>query len=297
MRAADAAEKWTAMVGSSHAANTARAMEMTGAKVQLLTGRGWKLTADGVQEVVAEIERQEIAPDLIVYQVLDNNAFFSATSDGSLSLPTKGKDGRYHVRGELKVASKDQVGSIMKMVKPLLKVSPSVQKILILPIPRYLDPDRKCCNSNSHVTNAGAGLEAEIRSGLTSMKKNVRGILFKDGITNVKLLDPYTLVTNLGKDRYADPVHLMQDGYEEIAGGVLRVLAGEDERDKQADPLSSAGGAAKRIRILSGPGSGSASAPINIRGRGGRGSLFRGRGGRGRQGGSRGWVNKAKNSL
>jgi hypothetical protein len=54
--------------------------------------------------------------------------------DGTLSLPVKGRDKKFHVPGELRVATKEE-GSVLKTIK-LLDVLPTVSKAIILPVPQ-----------------------------------------------------------------------------------------------------------------------------------------------------------------
>jgi hypothetical protein len=112
----------------------------------------------------------EFPPDLILIQVLDKNTFFVAKEDGTLSLPVKGKDKKLHVAGELHVATKDQVGSMLKTLKSLLDALPSVLKAVILPVPRYCY--KKCCNDETNVTHSGNNLAMEVKSGLAVVKTN-----------------------------------------------------------------------------------------------------------------------------
>jgi hypothetical protein len=295
-RAADTAEKWVVVIGSSHAANLSRALESGGTKTEYMTSRGWKLSAENVRAAADRLSDLDSAPDLIVIQALDNNSFFAASEDGSLSLPKKGQDGHYHVLGDLRVASRDQVASILKTVRPMLEVRPEAKKVLVLPVPRYAFPELKCCDEAGHITNAGVGLAAEIKSGLSNVKKAVRSFLFKERIQNVKILDPYVALSNLDRSSFADPVHLVQDGYEAMAKVVVDLLAGFEEGDKTTDPPSSDVSNSKRIRTVSmGTGSGS-----GARGRGSLSHPPRGRGSYQFRGG-RAWrgraIGKARGSL
>jgi lysophospholipase L1-like esterase len=284
-RAADTAEKWVAVIGSSHAANMARELQSAGINVVPMTARGWKLSATSVKVVADNLTAMDNAPDLIVVQVLDNNSFFAASDDGSLSLPTKGHDGHYHVQGDLRVASKDQVASVLKTVRPLLEVLPKTKKVLFMPVPRYIFPELKCCDEIGHITNMGEGLAAEVRSGLGAMKKATRSFLFKERIQNVKILDPYNLVTSLDRSGFADPVHLTQVGYEQLAKAVVDVLAGSDEGNSTTDPPSSDTAAPKRIRTVS-MGSARGNGSGGTRGRGSLSRPPRGRGSYVTRGGS-----------
>jgi hypothetical protein len=277
-KAADSAEKLYAVLGNSHAANTARSLEKAGKNVLCLTERSWKISADSVAAVTANLSGQSDQPDLVIIQVLDNNTFFVARDDGTLSLPRKGVDKKFHVEGDLTVASKDQINLVLKSIKPLLTAAPTVPKVLVLPMPRYAH--KKCCDRQGHVANMGPGLLADLTAGLKSVKKSVRSFLFREKISGVRIFDPYSVVNFEDPESFADPVHLKTAGYAAIADGILESMAGGAGGDSAADPPSATEN--KRIRILSVSGRGGTG---SVRGRGN----FRGgpaaRGGRPRRGG------------
>jgi hypothetical protein len=106
-----------------------------------------------VQAAVKKLEQVPVQPDSIVLEILDNNAFFCAMEDGYVVLPARGSDGKYHVTGELKVATKQQTENLYKLAEPLLKWSPDMVKLLVLPMPCYAHPDLVCCKGDAHVTN------------------------------------------------------------------------------------------------------------------------------------------------
>jgi hypothetical protein len=283
-RDSDSAAKLIVVIGGSHAANTAKALELAGANVLYITSHGWKLSADGVKVALESLNALDMDPDLILLQVLDNNSFFVAKDDGSLSLPVKGSDKKFHITGDLRVATKDQTGSILKTVKPLLDIMPSVTKIMILPVPRYCYS--RCCEKAGHVANFKPELVTEIRSGLNVVKKAVRTYLFKEKFKGASLIDLYSAITDLGPELYADPVHLKQGGYDGLATRVREILAGSAGGDSTADPAL-AEQQNKRIRILSmgaARGSGTRGPSAQFRGGTGRGGRAGYRGGRGQYG-------------
>jgi hypothetical protein len=57
-------------------------------------------------------------------------------------------------------------------------------------------------------------------------------VLFREKYTGIRIIDPYSVVGGLGSEKFADPVHLIQAGYDDLAGHVLDVLAGTVEGDK-----------------------------------------------------------------
>jgi hypothetical protein len=135
LKAADAASKIVAVVGNSHARRLAGALEDGGISITMVTDRSWKLTKDNIKQATDELVGLELKPDLIIVQALDNNTYFVSKEDGSLSVPTKGPDGKFHVDGDLRVATKDQTIILLKILRPLLDAVPDVEKILILPLP------------------------------------------------------------------------------------------------------------------------------------------------------------------
>ena len=73
--------------------------------------------------MVNELNALRPRPDVIVLQCMDNNSFFCQGEDGSLTLPVKAiSDRKYHVVGELRIASREQVNNLQyKMIKPPLR--------------------------------------------------------------------------------------------------------------------------------------------------------------------------------
>jgi lysophospholipase L1-like esterase len=281
-READASAKYVAFVGNSHARRTVSQMEATGTLVSCLTDKDWKLNKDDIRKLVEEIEQLDTVPDLLVVHALDNNAYFVGGDDGTLSLPRKGADRKFHITGNLCVATKDQTVMLMKLILPLLEAEPEIPKILVLPMPRYCHPGQKCCLDPEHLTNAGSDLFTEVRTALTNMKRTIRSFLFQHKVMGVKLLDPGSVVNMADPSSYTDPVHLTATGYAALAEHIIAMLAGTAEGDKAADRPDA--GSSKRIRILSmsatrGAGSGSGlgrgNGPFRGRGRAGRGGRGR----------------------
>jgi hypothetical protein len=250
-READSSEQYTVILGSSHASRLCGAMTTIGMSgVTSITSSSWKLSKDTIEEVLVKLNKLEEAPDRIILQMLDNNIFFAVKEDGSMVLPAKHKDGKYHIVGELTVASKQQTEHLCKMVVPLLKWAPDVQKVLILPMPRYTSPDLVCCSKEGHITNRGSGLLQQTKSSLTAVKKTVRSMLFKEKVRNVRLVDPLQLLDFSDGSIFADPVHLTSAGYEVIAGAVKKLMAGNETDDSAADHTDVSADA-KKIRNMS----------------------------------------------
>ena len=219
------------VVGGSHAGRLATAMGELGCSVDRLTAGGWKVTSDNVAALLDKLEELSVAPDIIVLQLLDNSSFFCLGEDGTLSLPGLDFDNKYHVTGQLKVANKDQVKAILKLITPILRYKPDTEKILVSCLPRYTV--ESCCNDSAHNTSFGTpGADATILSDLTAMKRQIRSYLFTERIQNVSIVDPNALFGRPAAEDYADSVHLQPAGYEKIAE---RIIQGASEETEDVD--------------------------------------------------------------
>jgi hypothetical protein len=64
----------------------------------------------------------------IVYQLFDNIRNMVKKPDGTRVLPTKGRDGRYHVEGRLEIANREDVKRMVSTSIPLLRPAASAAK-------------------------------------------------------------------------------------------------------------------------------------------------------------------------
>ena len=70
----------------------------------------------------------------VVFQLLDNNMFFSRFEDGSLCPARRATDGKYHVDGELVIASRESQFAILKLCGPLWEAAKGLRMIVVGPI-------------------------------------------------------------------------------------------------------------------------------------------------------------------
>ena len=259
------------VVGGSHAARLAAALEREGAIVAQITEPGWRITSNAVKSVLEKLTALEPAPDCVIIQALENSAYFCLGEDGTMCLPTRSDvDNRYHVIGELRVATGEQTLALLRLMKPILSALPGSETYVISALPRYAHPDKPCCNAADHLVGRGPALLERILVDLNSMKKNIRSFIYKEKLLRVKVVDPIPLCEATNPDSYADPVHLATAAYGSIAANLLKVMAGVDVGGAELPSMESA---CKRIRTTPSP-------------RGWGEGSFRGRGqpGRGRPG-------------
>jgi len=256
------------VIGGSHADRTADALCASGLEVTRLTSSGWRATRTSVALVLDKINKLP-HHDVVVLQGLDNSAYFCLGEDGTMSLPKKGADGRYHVEGELRVANKDQTTALAKTMAPILQAVPDSIRIVITCLPRYTVIP--CCEDSDHLIGRGREMEDRVTADLRAMKRNVRSAFYGEKTGQVKLLDPAEVAGWHDRVNYTDPVHLRESWYADLAAAVQTCATnGPPTQGEGADSGT------KRKRSDTGPG-GSAP-PVANRGTGGRGR-GRGRGG------------------
>ena len=274
-----AMELLIAVIGGSNANRIAERLEREERQVFRLTTSGWRITRSGVDAMVTTIASLDPQPDCLIIQALDNSAYYCLHEDGTLSLPVKSHtDGKYHVEGELMVASEDQTKALLRLLLPLLKAVPGAQVILVTCLPRYTGAS--CCTDKTHLVGKGPDFQEKILADLVQMKKHVRAFALKENLSQLKIVDPVQLLDGVDIDGHLDPVHPPEALYEKLAVRLTDIMEGGG-RNTAKEPDS------KRIRLISygsarGVGGGWA-APRGGRG-GGRGSLRGGQRGRGRRG-------------
>ena len=141
------------VVGSSNARRLQEALQEKGIATRSIICNNWRATKKSVDEL-AGLVKEELAHNFhtaVIYQLLDNNIFFSKFEDGSLCPARKALDGHYHVDGELVVASRETMLSILKLCAPLFEAASGLHMVVVGPLPRYVK--HSCCLEEDHITN------------------------------------------------------------------------------------------------------------------------------------------------
>ena len=227
------------VVGASHAARTAAALEAGGAEVVKLTQPGWRVTRPKAAEMAAKLREvlESVDPTCtVVFQIFDSNFYLARTEEGGLVPICKRINGAYHVDGDLAFAPKELQFTIFGDAKPLLEAANGRSVVLVSPIPRYLL--KSCCLDSSH---AGNIREADYRSGLESAviesRKFLKDFCFRHGLRNVRVVGPWPALRALGDSLWLDPVHMKEQGYITVANMVREValeMAAKPEPGGQA---------------------------------------------------------------
>jgi len=257
------------VIGGSHANRTADALCAGGLEVTRLTSSGWRATKTSVALVLDRLNKLP-HHDVVVLQGLDNSAYFCLGEDGTMSLPTKGTDGRYHVEGVLRVANKDQTTALAKTLAPLLQACPDSIRIVVTCLPRYTVIP--CCGDSDHLVGRGKEMEDRVIADLRAMKRNIRSALYGEKTGPVRLLDPADVAGWQVRANYTDPVHLRESWYADLAVAVQNSATNNP-------PAQGEGADSGTKRKRSDTGSGGQNMSVPHRGAGVRGRDW-GRGGR-----------------
>jgi hypothetical protein len=109
------------MVSGSNCGRLGDVLQMMSRKVTKVTSSGWRPSRKGVEEVVEKLNKMTMQVGkeaIVVFLGLDNGIFYEANEDGERSLPSKDKEGKYHVVGKLEVVGGRQAGNFMDNCVP-----------------------------------------------------------------------------------------------------------------------------------------------------------------------------------
>jgi hypothetical protein len=232
-------KKWEyLMIGASNCGRLGDVLAKMGRKVTKVTSPGWRPSRKGVEDVVEKLEKQEskVGTDaIVIFQGLDNGIFYEADDDGERSLPSKDKEGKYHVVGKLEVAGGRQAGSLVDNCVPIWEKVGDRRKAVLSPLVRYFRCS--CCKNREHCVNVGmAGYHRGMLADLGDIKEAVQEGCQRAGVKNFKVLNPNDLLgisCSMEEDEVArvmgeNPVHLSESGYVLLAERLTAIL--EDER-------------------------------------------------------------------
>jgi hypothetical protein len=181
------------VIGGSHAARTAKILIETGYSVCKLINTGWRIDRASCEALASTISTSlnEEDPDVVILQLLDSSMFYTKCSDGSRVLPKKMQDGRFHVEGELVVASADTQFDHYNTLKPVLDKIGSRPCIIVSPMPRYITEG--CCQDVRHVANRlDRGYKQSMERQLEGVAKKFKNLLYNAARDSPGCLTPAT---------------------------------------------------------------------------------------------------------
>jgi len=240
--------------GGSHAARIAEQLSKLGANTEVYTRGGWLLNKETATEMCNKIRDLDVGEggidDVVVIDLLSNSSFFGTSEDGVPEIAKKDGAGKYHIEGDIMVATPAMARAKLKLLSNLLPSDKNIQYILIAPTPRYIsDP---CCGSALHCTNfAEKGYRGEILNGLEAIEEVIKNFANDEGI-RATVFNPAKVLGISGPStdfsaagdlwQPGDPVHLKPECYQRMA----EVTA---EAALNLETASDNGSLAKRARL------------------------------------------------
>jgi hypothetical protein len=159
--------------------------------------------------------------------------YLARSWDGSRIPPQKGKDGNYHLSGELVMERRDGQQDIYKAVKPLLDMVEKRRGLLIALMPRYWK--RACCEDRNHKTNLrDQAYQQHMMEDLYKAKRNFKDFLFYDRKRHFKVVDPSLDMKRMAEAEIwgSDSVHPLPGVNDKLAEAVVKISSGmEDKMD------------------------------------------------------------------
>jgi hypothetical protein len=216
------------VVGSSNAARLTRALNEAGYTVCKILNSNWRITRESC-EALASTEAstvQQEEPGAVILHLLDASYYYTKSPDGSRTLPKKMADGKYHVCGELVVASAETQNDHLQALKVILEAIGKRPCLVMSPIPRYVTEG--CCADVRHVANRlDNGFCADMQRQLDSATKRIKNFLFNSNRRNMRVLDSTNDIRDLPNEDiwFVDPVHPIDPIYRRIAAGVIKMAA------------------------------------------------------------------------
>jgi hypothetical protein len=245
------------IVGGSHGSRLTDELDDTCLEVTDLSVRGWRLTEANVEEKVRELKEVVSTADekrtTIVYQLFDNVSYYTKKADGGRELPTKGRDGRYHVEGRLDISNRDEAKKMVSTAIPLLRAGGQCRKFILTPCGRY--KYYPCCTALGHVSNLRERNYIRwMEEKLSELRGTVRDYVRMRNIKRAAVIEMGQLMTpSAGQSEYLqeeeiwgeDPVHLTSKGYSLVAAGIESLIYEKRNEEKEAEEKGGQGPAKK----------------------------------------------------
>jgi hypothetical protein len=258
------------VIGGSHGGYLCDAISKKGRRVINLTEKGMRITAETVSKLEtklaeAEMEAEDEDVDMVnekveddmvvVLWVMDNSLYFAEDEDGARNLPKRSEDGRYHIEGQVKLATGKQAAKAMERFLPVLKRLKKNKKLIMVPTPRFVC--KACCIDKNHCVNRREeGFLSGILEGIKEIRRVLRDSCHEWRLTNYKVVNGCTLLGLQEESSFheweeamgQDPVHLTESGYGKMAEEIFQISEGfeavfsggkreREEEEERPDPI------------------------------------------------------------
>ena len=264
------------LVGASHARHMASYFDMLDISVSCVSVPGWRATACKaeqmaklVEEAIAELPPDRLKKTVAVFQLLDNTAYMVKTEEGGLMPCRKeANTNQYHVEGEVMLAPKELLKTILNTCTPVFRAAGDIAKIVMVPLPRYTH--NGCCEDKDHATNcANPDYITQLLANLDGMRRQIKDLCFSANLRNISVINLSRTVEECQESWGSDPVHLKGEGYSIITNNLIqeakRLLSTNKqvcrsnpsaaERNRKRDNSLSSGGVSKKPLCVTHTGS------------------------------------------
>jgi hypothetical protein len=229
------------LIGGSNGGNLGEVIDRKGRKVINLTEKGMRVTVETVGRLESKLstegqDRVTIKDDMVVViMVMDNSLYFVEEEDGGRHLPQRSEDGKYHIDGQLKLATGRQAAKVMEKFLPILRRLKKNRKLIVVPSPRYVC--KACCSDKNHCTNRGEeGFLSGMLSGIKEIRRVIRDSCHEWRVSNYKVVNICTMLDLQEESDYSawegamgeDPVHLTSQAYGKLADCIFQMAEGRD---------------------------------------------------------------------
>jgi hypothetical protein len=254
------------IIGGSHGGNLCQVISKKGRRVINLTERGMRITPETVAKLetkLAEAEGAEgdsgelrVEEDMVVVLwVMDNSLYFAEDEDGARNLPKRSEDGKFHIEGQVKLASGRQASKAMERFLPVLRRLKKNRKLILVPTPRFVC--NACCTDKNHCVNRKEeGYLSGILEGIKDIRRALRDSCHEWRVSNYKVVNGCTLLGLQDDSSFQewedamgqDPVHFTEKAYGKLAEGIFQMSEGleavfsggkreREEEDERPDPI------------------------------------------------------------
>lgn len=156
-----------------------------------------------VKEVKEQLDKEDV--EVVVLFCFENLCWYGEDAEGVMRLATK-SDSRYHIEGDLGIASLDKVTKMIMLIHPLLDECGDRKFIFIPPLPRYLT--RPCCQNEEHMPNRVEFME-EIDKKLSGLFNRMKYDVHQAGVRRYRFISYKNEFVGVSEDELwgEDPIH------------------------------------------------------------------------------------------
>jgi hypothetical protein len=118
-----------------------------------------------------------------------DESYFMASYEEVHTLPaTKGPDGRYHIHGDLVLASREAHKKLFELMEPIWAATQGIKTLFIGPVVRYIT--KGCCDDPDHMPNRkAANFETKLRQVVAAAKTALKENLWSTGHNHCRVMD------------------------------------------------------------------------------------------------------------